>query len=111
MAEPDFTVSDEDKFALVQHLVVPLCESLARLSSQQALTADDYIDTLAMALGALLANDSNLKSAQDVQAAGEIVGKYVEAHTARFRDIQNEEGGLTVFEKLVTIVEIGGTVN
>jgi leucyl-tRNA synthetase len=98
---PNLTVAPEQKLRLVSMMIGPLSDSLAQFSTEAALTADDFIDTLSMALGMLLANDTNLKTPRDVREGAAVIAKYIERHADTFRKAQEVVGGESAFMKIL----------
>ncbi|UYY57103.1 hypothetical protein [Sphingomonas sp. S2-65] len=106
MPDPNHAASYEDKFELVRKLVVQTADGLAEKAPGRKLTADDMVDVWAMALGALVANDSNLKTPRDFRLTAETVAAHINKHAKEFRKLQDEEGGASTFQLFLASAQL-----
>jgi hypothetical protein len=106
MPDPNHAASYEDKLELVRKLVVQTADGLAEKAPDGQLTADDMVDVWAMTLGALVANDSNLKTPRDFRLASETIAGRINKHAKEFRNLQDEEGGASTFELFLASAQL-----
>jgi hypothetical protein len=85
-------VSSEDKMRVLGVLYPRLFEALAGCTEDGEVTGDDVVDFFAMAIGALLDNDSNLKTPRDLRLGADVVAKRTEVWAKEFRRVQDQSG-------------------
>jgi hypothetical protein len=85
-------VSSEDKMKVLGVLYPRLFEALAGCTEDGEVTGDDVVDFFAMAIGALLDNDSNLTTPQQLRLGVATAAKRAEVWTKEFRKVQDATG-------------------
>src|SRR4051812_44258981 len=97
--QPDITVSFEDKVVLFRALLGQLADALASKSADNAFTADDYLDFLSLAAGAMLANDTNLTTPRAFRLGAEVFAKKVEGYAKGLRKAQEDGDMPSLFQQ------------
>ncbi len=110
VASPKIYVSVEEKLSILSSVMNPVAEALAVASDGNALSADDLIDFFALALAAVIDNDSHLTTPGHLRHAVDAVSKRLGERVKLLRQHQ-DEAGTSVLAEMMTGAEPAGRIH